>query len=381
MRFEQESAMNIRKFAQIAGLVSRRDSRLKATKKSRQRIQLDFMPEGLEKRQLLATFNYNSGTGLLAVETSQNSETLSIVSASDAGNYTIVTSGIWSGTSTADVGNSGTNLFVNSTANISLIQITNNAANSGSAFYFGSSTVNFVDNLSVNFSNSSSGVITVANATSFVNGSNLNLTSTGNQITVSSPTSANSTGAISLTGRNIVVRGNITANAGDITLYGNGGGVYQTGPFDGVWINGAGVYVNTTGGNITIDGRGGLNTACFGVQLSSSKVQAGGSGCVTITGVSGDGSQGVAHGISLSGAIDTANSGSIIFNGTSYGTGTFSVGVTLSGSANISATGAGNVTITGFALQGTSSARGINVSNSWLMLACRVVTEISVTCF
>ena len=251
MRFEQESSMNIRKFAQIAGLVSRRDSRLKATKKTSQRIQLDFMPEGLEKRQLLATFNYNSGTGLLAVETSQNSETLSIVSNSDAGNYTIVTSGIWSGTSTADVGNSGTNLFVNSTANISLIQITNNAANSGSAFYFGSSTGNFVDNLTVNFSNSSSGVITVANATSFVNGSNLNLTSTGNQITVSSPTSANSTGAISLTGRNIVVRGNITANAGDITLYGNGGGVYQTGSFDGVCISGSSVNVNTTNGNIT----------------------------------------------------------------------------------------------------------------------------------
>ena len=380
MRFEQESSMNIRKFAQIAGLVSRRDSRLKATKKTSQRIQLDFMPEGLEKRQLLATFNYNSGTGLLAVETSQNSETLSIVSNSDAGNYTIVTSGIWSGTSTADVGNSGTNLFVNSTANISLIQITNNAANSGSAFYFGSSTGNFVDNLTVNFSNSSSGVITVANATSFVNGSNLNLTSTGNQITVSSPTSANSTGAISLTGRNIVVRGNITANAGDITLYGNGGGVYQTGSFDGVCISGSSVNVNTTNGNITIDGRGGLNTACAGVSLLSSKVQAGGSGCVTITGMSGDGSQGVAHGISSYGANVTANSGSIIFNGTSCGSGTDSMAIWLMSTSNISATSTGNVTITGFALQGTRSARGINVSNSYVTTSTGLLTLNGTSC-
>ena len=110
MRFEQESAMNIRKFAQIAGLVSRPDSRLKATKKSSQRIQLDFMPEGLEKRQLLATFNYNSGTGLLTVVTNQNSETLSIVSTSNAGNYTITTTGTWSGTSSSAVGNVSKNL-------------------------------------------------------------------------------------------------------------------------------------------------------------------------------------------------------------------------------------------------------------------------------
>ncbi len=54
--------------------------------------QSDFF-EGLEKRQLLATFNYNSGPGLLTVVTNQNSETLSIISTSDAGNYTITTTG------------------------------------------------------------------------------------------------------------------------------------------------------------------------------------------------------------------------------------------------------------------------------------------------
>lgn len=53
---KHESVMNIKKFAQIAGLVSRLDWRIKATKKSNKRILLDFMPEGLEKRQLLATF-------------------------------------------------------------------------------------------------------------------------------------------------------------------------------------------------------------------------------------------------------------------------------------------------------------------------------------
>ena len=182
----------------------------------------DFF-EGLEKRQLLATFNYNSLTGLLTVVTNQNSETLSIFSTSNAGNYTIATTGTWTGNSTADVGNVSKNLFVNSTANINLIQISSNAANSGSAFYFGSSTGNFVDNLTVNFSNTSSGAITVANATSFINGSNLNLTTAGNQITVSNRTSANSTGSIRLTGRNIVVTGNVTSESGNISLTGNKG--------------------------------------------------------------------------------------------------------------------------------------------------------------
>ena len=71
--------------------------------------QSDFF-EGLEKRQLLATFNYNSGTGLLTVVTNQNSETLSIVSTSNAGNYTITTTGTWSGTSSSAVGNVSKNL-------------------------------------------------------------------------------------------------------------------------------------------------------------------------------------------------------------------------------------------------------------------------------
>ena len=131
---------------------------------------------------------------------------------------------------------------------------------------------------------------------------------------------ATGTGGISLTGRNIVVTGNITAEAGDISLTGNNGS-YQTGTFDGVRISGAAVNVNTTSGNITIDGRGGLNTVNAGVNLTSSKVQAGGSGCVTITGMSGNGSTNSAYGIVASGATVTTGSGSLTVNGTSCGTG------------------------------------------------------------
>ncbi len=83
--------MNIKKFAQFADIVSRRDTRMKVVPRARKKLHIEFMADELEQRQLLATFNYNSGTGLLTVVTNQNSETLSIVSTSNAGNYTIST--------------------------------------------------------------------------------------------------------------------------------------------------------------------------------------------------------------------------------------------------------------------------------------------------
>ena len=184
-------------------------------------------------------------------------------------------------------------------------------------------------------------------------------------IAVTGPVNATGgSGNVTLTGRNIVVTGNINSAAGAINLYGNGGGSYQTGDFDGVCISGSGVNVNTTSGNITIDGRAGGGSVNAGVNLTSSKVQASGSGCVTITGMSGNGSGGNAYGILASGATVTTSSGSLTVNGTSCGTGSGSMGVILLSSANISATGAGNVTITGTAACGTDYACGIIIESS-----------------
>jgi hypothetical protein len=350
--------MNFKKLALAIGLGKSRANRLRLRKTANRRLIFNPLDYELEKRQLLATFNYDSLTGVLAVETDQNSETLSIISTSSAGNYTITTSGAWTGTSTTDVGSSGTSLIVNSTANIGQIQVTNNVASSGSAFYFGTSTGNFVDNLTVNFTNSTSGPITLANAASFINGSNLNLISTGNQITVSSPVSANGSGSISLTGRNIFVTGNITATAGDITLRGNNGS-YQTGAFDGVRISGSAVNVNTTSGNITIDGRGAVSSNYTGVNLTLSKVQAGGAGCVTVTGVSGNGSTGYFYGLFANGATVTTTNGTLTANGTLLGTGVGHSAVYLASSANLSAVGTGSVAINGNAACGTSWAFGV----------------------
>jgi len=91
--------MNIKKFAQVAGLVSRRDSRMKVVQKGRKTLQIDFMGNELEKRQLLATFSYSSN--LLTIQTDSANEQLSIISNSEAGNYTITSSsGVWTGSET-----------------------------------------------------------------------------------------------------------------------------------------------------------------------------------------------------------------------------------------------------------------------------------------
>ena len=383
--------MNLKNLVQAIGFGQSRANRLKSQKTSTRRLVFNPLDYELEKRQLLATFAYNSLTGRLVVETDQNSETLSIISTSNSGNYTLTTTGAWSGSSSADVGSSGTSLFVNSTASISLIQITSNAANSGSAFYFGTSSGNFVDDLTVNFTNSTSGQISVANATSFINGSILNLTTTGNQITVSSPLTSNSAGSINLTGRNIVVTGNITTAAGSISLIGNNGS-YQSGTFDGVCISGSTLNVNTTSGNIVIDGRAGANTINAGVNLTSSKVQASGSGCVTITGVSGNGTgtaSNIVSGVNAYGATVTTSNGSITVNGTSWGsTGTASKGVNVQAASsfptnigtNISATGTGNVTITGNAANGTNLAGGIYIYESNVTTSTGSITVNGTSC-
>ena len=213
-----------------------------------------------------------------------------------------------------------------------------------------------MDDLTVNFTNSTSGQISVANATSFINGSILNLTTTGNQITVSSPLTSNSTGSINLTGRNIVVTGNITTAAGSISLIGNNGS-YQSGSFDGVNISGSGVNVNTTSGNITIDGRGASNSTNYGVNIGGT-LKTGGTGFIYITGVSGNGTSSFSQGIAISSPVTTAN-GNVTVYGTSESAGYGATGVCFTSLGNVSSTGTGNVNITGSSLNASGDARGV----------------------
>ena len=68
--------MNFKKFAQKAGLVSRRDSRMKVAQKRRKNFYINFLGNELEKRQLLAQFSYSSG--LLTIQTDSTNEQLHI---------------------------------------------------------------------------------------------------------------------------------------------------------------------------------------------------------------------------------------------------------------------------------------------------------------
>ena len=249
----------------------------------------DALLDLLEERQLLATFTYNSGTGLLAIESTVNNESFTILSSSNNGNYTITSSVNFSGVNTTGLtGTGSTSLIIGSDiANLTNIQITNNAANSGSSLRFLNSPGNFVDNLSVNFTNSTTGTITVANAVSFTGGASLSLTTSTNVINVTSPISANNSGSITFNSRNIVVSNNITTDSGDIALYGNGGGVYQTGGGDGVCISGS--CVTSVNGNISLFGRG-LASGWSGVALASGgQVNITGTGVLTVEGVMGGG--------------------------------------------------------------------------------------------
>ena len=229
--------------------------------------------------------------------------------------------------------------------------------------------------------NFSTGVgINVIDAASKVYANGGMITLTASSLNLAGKVNATGTGGISMTGRNIVVTGNITTEAGDISLTGNNGS-YQTGTFDGVCISGSGVNVNTTSGNITIDGRAGGGSVNAGVNLTSSKVQAGVSGCVSITGVSGNGNVLFARvpGILASAATVTTSSGSLSVNGTSCGTGCDSMGVLLT-SSNISATGTGNVTITGTAANGTDYAYGIVVGGSTVTTSSGSLTVNGTSC-
>ena len=228
-------------FARLRRGVSRRVSALtirnpfseESLERTKRAFAFSFLETSLEKRQLLATFNYNSGTGTLLITTDSAAESISILSGSDSGNYTLTTSNgassVFTGTDTTGlVGTTTPTLTVGSDiANLTQITITDGGANSGSSFYFDNSAGNnFVDSLSVNFSNATSGTITVGNATSFINGADLSLTTASNSITVSAPLSANGSSNISLTATTIAISNNITTTGtqvytGNLIINGN----------------------------------------------------------------------------------------------------------------------------------------------------------------
>ena len=207
--------MNLKNLVQAIGFGQSRANRLKSKKTSTRRLVFNPLDYELEKRQLLATFSYSSG--LLTIQTDSTNEQLSIISTSESGNYTITTSGTWSGSPVSGLSNTSTNLYVNQPAGLASILVNDNGGTvSNSSFGFGTSSANFVNNLTVNFTNSLSS-ISGGNSTSFTTGKALSLTS--NAIALSS--NITTIGTQTFTG-NVTISGNVSLLSGGSAISFNG---------------------------------------------------------------------------------------------------------------------------------------------------------------
>ncbi|MFM7130754.1 MAG: beta strand repeat-containing protein, partial [bacterium] len=205
---------------------------------------------------------------------------------------------------------------------------------------------------------------------------------TKSSLSVTGPIDASAgSGVVSLTGRNITVAGNIVTGSGDIVLFGNGGGLYQPGTFDGVSITGPRVNLVSSGGNIFIDGRAAAGSNASGINLSQAQIQTCGTGSINLTGVSSNGSGGFVFGVVATGATISAVDGSVLVSGTSYGNGTDSRGVKFDSGTNINTTGTGNLSINGYAACGTASAYGVWLLNSSVVSTNNGSLAISGTSF
>jgi hypothetical protein len=251
---------------------------------------------------------------------------------------------------------SGSNLVVTSLANfvasgnaITLTSFTNDFQTvlaNGTAVSI--NEINFID----------LGAITATQGLT-VNGNN-----TTGDISLGGPISVNGSANVSLSGRNVSVFGNILAESGNIFIYGNGGGVSQIGDYSGVYIFRA--QVSTTNGNLVINGLAGSdNWSGHGIVIDDANVSAGGTGTISLTGVTGTGYGDHYHGIALFGnARISTNNGNIEACGVSNGTGDNSSGI-YSDSGNISIGGTGSGRFIGRAGADTNFWRsGIDLFNS-----------------
>ena len=89
------------KISQLAKRFSLRKAKARsgAIRKSNKNFQIMFLGDELEKRQLLASYSYDKG--LITIKTDTINEQLSILSSSNNGNYTITTTGSWTGSAVA----------------------------------------------------------------------------------------------------------------------------------------------------------------------------------------------------------------------------------------------------------------------------------------
>ena len=147
----------------------------------------------------------------------------------------------------------------------------------------------------------------------------------------------------------IIVNGTLQSTSGAITLSANQQATATAGSFVGVNVVGT---VQSGSGDILIQGRGG-NTGTFqiGIQVTGT-VKTTGSGKVTLVGAGGLSASGMSYGMDLfNTALVTTGGGAVSLQGTGGGTAasTFSFGVLINQSSTVTAGGTGSVSVTGTA--------------------------------
>ena len=282
----------------------------------------------------------------LTIDLNNMNEVLTLTS-SGTGNYVFTSTSNFTGTNTTGLTGNGTRtLTITSALVLNDVAITDSVA--GTDVKFGANSGAYVDNFSITLNAVGESVVTVANATAFTGAAGLNVAAA----------------------RNIVISANLSTATGNIVLDADNG-VQQTGNFKGVDIDGvSGAEVTTTGGNITIEGRGGdTGGNQIGVWVFGAKVQAGGTGTVSVTGTGGAASGGRSDGVLVEspGSIITSSGGSVTVIGTGGGTGASTgndnYGLKVDNFGNISAGGTGTVSVTGTGGAGTSPGIILTVAN------------------
>ena len=281
-----------------------------------------------------AAFTY-SGT-VLTIDLNTTNEVLTLTSQGN-GDYVFTSTSNFTGTDTTGLTGNGTRtLTITSALVLNDVAITDSFA--GTDVKFGANSGAYVDNFSITLNAVGESVVTVANATAFTGAAGLNVAAA----------------------RNIVISANLSTTTGNIVLDADNG-VQQTGNFSGVDIYALGtvVEVTTGGGNITIEGRGGdTGGSQIGVWVFGAKVQAGGTGTVSVTGTGGASSGGSNDGVlvDLPGSIITSSGGSVTVIGTGGGIGasTSNHGLKVD-QGRISSGGTGTVSVTGTGGTGNTS--------------------------
>gem|GEM_PF-304668 len=216
-------------------------------------------------------------------------------------------------------------------------------------------------------------IITSSNAKISTLGGNIFIDGTGSGIT-------NNLHGVAIDAGAKIFAGNDGATFGALSITGTGS-KFASGDYNfGLWLEGTGTEINSSGGNVTLLGNGGGTGASAGnfglVVTSGAVVSAGGTGAVSITGigsakVSGGGNMGLR--VDGVGSLITSSGGSVTVTGTGGGSGAdgYNHGILVANGAAILAGGSGTVSVSG---QGSLSDTG---SNNYGVLISSTSAKIS----